>query len=282
MIAFDCTYSDFGGRVASCLWRPLALRRPRKDQRHDHHAGSRLPSRARSAATRSTSNPSRRATRIRTSSKPKPSFLLKLQKADLLVVVGLQLEIGWLPPLITQSRNAKIQVGAAGYLDVSQYCQILEIPTGAGDARHGRRASAGQPALLAGSGERPAHRQGVRRQVQPRCAAANGAYFAAALRRFRQASRRRREALGRQDGALQGPQGDHLSPLLAELLRTLRPEVVDYVEPKPGIPPSPSHTLELINTMKRDNVKLILVEPYFDLRNAERHRPGHGRQGGWC
>jgi ABC-type Zn uptake system ZnuABC Zn-binding protein ZnuA len=43
-------------------------------------------------------------------------------------------------------------------------------------------------------------------------------------------------------------------------------DVADYVEPKPGIPPSPSHTLELINTMKRDNIKLILVEPYFDLR----------------
>src|SRR6266545_807515 len=56
---------------------------------------------------------------------PKPSFLLKLQKADLLAVVGLQLEIGWLPPLITQSRNAKIQVGAPGYLDVSTYSKIL-------------------------------------------------------------------------------------------------------------------------------------------------------------
>src|SRR5579871_1609352 len=61
---------------------------------------------------------------------PKPSFLLKLQKADLLVVVGLQLEIGWLPPLQTQSRNSKIQVGANGYLDASQFCKILEIPTG--------------------------------------------------------------------------------------------------------------------------------------------------------
>src|SRR5437764_4310960 len=60
---------------------------------------------------------------------PKPSFLLKLQKADLLVVVGLQLEIGWLPPLITQSGNSKIQVGNPGYLDMSQFCEILEIPT---------------------------------------------------------------------------------------------------------------------------------------------------------
>src|SRR5436853_5553886 len=61
---------------------------------------------------------------------PKPSFLLKLTKADLLIVVGLQLEIGWLPPLQTQSRNAKIQVGGTGYLDMSQFCEIKEIPTG--------------------------------------------------------------------------------------------------------------------------------------------------------
>ena len=60
----------------------------------------------------------------------KPSFLLKLRKADLLIVVGLQLEIGWLPPLIAQSGNSRIQVGAPGYLDASQFAEILEIPTG--------------------------------------------------------------------------------------------------------------------------------------------------------
>src|SRR6202022_3711213 len=60
----------------------------------------------------------------------KPSFLLKLRQADLLIVVGLQLEIGWLPPLITQSGNARVQVGANGYLDASQFAEILDIPTG--------------------------------------------------------------------------------------------------------------------------------------------------------
>src|SRR6202166_1026285 len=58
----------------------------------------------------------------------KPSFILKLQKADLLIVVGRELEIGWLPPLIQQSRNGKIQPGAEGYLDASLTAQILEIP----------------------------------------------------------------------------------------------------------------------------------------------------------
>src|ERR1700747_2593247 len=60
----------------------------------------------------------------------KPSFLLKLRQADLLIVVGLQLEIGWLPHLINQSGNARIQVGAPGYLDASQFAEILDIPTG--------------------------------------------------------------------------------------------------------------------------------------------------------
>src|SRR5215813_9213533 len=59
----------------------------------------------------------------------KPSFLLNLRRADLLILVGLQLEIGWLPPLINQSGNPKIQVGAPGHLEASQFAEILEIPT---------------------------------------------------------------------------------------------------------------------------------------------------------
>ena len=60
----------------------------------------------------------------------KPSFILKLQKADILILVGRDLEIGWLPPLIQQSRNSKVQVGADGYLDASLQARILELPQG--------------------------------------------------------------------------------------------------------------------------------------------------------
>src|SRR5512136_3363576 len=60
----------------------------------------------------------------------KPSFILKLAKADLLVAVGRELEIGWLPPLVDQSRNGKIRPGAEGYLDASLTARILDIPTG--------------------------------------------------------------------------------------------------------------------------------------------------------
>src|SRR5690349_24196907 len=61
---------------------------------------------------------------------PKPSFILAVSRADLLIVVGRELEVGWLTPLLTSSRNAKVQPGSRGYLDASMNVKILEIPTG--------------------------------------------------------------------------------------------------------------------------------------------------------
>src|SRR6187399_3322023 len=60
----------------------------------------------------------------------KPSFILRMQKADLLIVVGRELEIGWLPPLVQQSRNARIQPGGPAYLDASLHARILDVPQG--------------------------------------------------------------------------------------------------------------------------------------------------------
>jgi len=61
---------------------------------------------------------------------PKPSFILAVSRADVLIAVGRELEIGWLPPLLTSGRNAKIQPGGPGYLDASMNVRILELPTG--------------------------------------------------------------------------------------------------------------------------------------------------------
>src|SRR5438445_1583261 len=76
---------------------------------------------------------------------PKPSFLLKLRNADLLISVGLDLEIGWLPPLITQSGNGRIQPGGQGYLDASQFAEILEQPQGKVDRSMGDVHPLGNP-----------------------------------------------------------------------------------------------------------------------------------------
>jgi zinc/manganese transport system substrate-binding protein len=196
---------------------------------------------------------------------PKPSFLLKLQKADLLVVVGLQLEIGWLPPLITQSGNSKIQTSNAGYLDMSQFCEILEIPTQQVTRAMGDVHPLGNPHywLNPENGRRMAKAYQTKlSEMRP----ADAAYFA---QRYADFDKRLTEAEKRWDAQMAPYRGRkvvtyHRSwPNFCERFGL---NVIDYVEPKPGIPPTPSHTLEVINTMKRDNIKLIMVEPYFDLR----------------
>jgi len=195
----------------------------------------------------------------------KPSFILKLSRADLLIVVGLQLEIGWVQPLITQSRNARIQVGTRGYLDVSQYAEILDIPTGTITRAMGDVHPLGNPHywLDPANGRRIA--EAIRdklSQLQPQ----DKDYF---QQRYDDFSRRLDEAEQEWDRKMAPYRGRkvvtyHRSwPNFAQRFGL---DVVGYVEPKPGIPPSPSHTLELINYMKRENIKLILVEPYFDLK----------------
>ena len=125
----------------------------------------------------------------------KPSFILKLAKADLLVVVGRELEIGWLPPLIQQSRNARIQAGADGYLDASLTAKILEIPTGQITRAMGDVHPLGNPHywLDPGNGRRIA--KAIADKLS-RMAPADAAYFAVALRRLRPAPRPRPRSAG--------------------------------------------------------------------------------------
>ena len=197
---------------------------------------------------------------------PKPSFILKLHAADLLVVVGRELEIGWLPPLVQQSRNAKIQPGAPGVPRCVPYREDSRHSDGADHPRDGRRAPARQPALLARPGQRPPNRQGDPGQTHRSSRQADGAYFAG---RYADFDTRLAEAEKRWDAALAPYKGAkivtyHRSwPNFAERFGL---DVVGYVEPKPGIPPSPGHTLDLMNEMKRQNIKVIAVEPYFDLK----------------
>jgi len=196
---------------------------------------------------------------------PKPSFLLKLQKADLLAVVGLQLEIGWLPPLITQSGNSKIQVGAKGYFDVSNACEILEIPTATVTRADGDVHPLGNPHfwLDPENGRRIARAfKDKLSEMQP----ADAAFFDHNLKDFEQ---RLTDAEKRWDAQMAPYKGHKVVTYhrsLPNFAKRFGLDVVDYVEPKPGIPPTPSHTLEVINKMKQENIKLILVEPYFDMR----------------
>jgi len=195
----------------------------------------------------------------------KPSFILKLAKADLLVVVGRELEIGWLPPLIQQSRNAKVQVGAEGYLDASLTARILEIPTGQITRAMGDVHPLGNPHywLDPDNGRRIA--KAIADKLS-RMAPADASYFAS---RYADFDKRLAEAEKRWDAMMAPYKGlkvvtYHRS--WPNFVDRFGLDVIGYVEPRPGIPPSPGHTIDLIAEMKRQNVKILLVEPYFDLK----------------
>lgn len=195
----------------------------------------------------------------------KPSFLLLIKNADLLAVVGLELEIGWLPPLIEQSRNAKIHPGTDGYLDLSSGVEIVDKPTSAVDRSMGDIHAMGNPHYWV----EPGNAVRIAIEFRDRFAKlrpADEAYFTARLNDFKV---RANDANKRWTAALAPFKGAKIVTYhrsWQNFVKRYQLEVVDYVEPKPGVPPSPSHLFELVQTMKNNGVKVLLVEPYFDLK----------------
>ena len=195
----------------------------------------------------------------------KPSFILKLQKADLLILVGRELEIGWLPPLITQSRNSKIQVGGPGYLDASQHVKVLEIPQGQITRAMGDVHPLGNPHYWLD----PENGKIIARDIADAFSRLRPNDKAGFDQRLKEFTDKVTQGEARWTAAMAPFKGAkvvtyHRSfPNFADRFGL---EIIGYVEPRPGIPPTPQHTLDVISEMKRLNVKLVLVEPYFDLK----------------
>jgi len=193
----------------------------------------------------------------------KPSFILKLQKADILIVVGRELEIGWLPPLIQQSRNAKVQVGGEGYLDASLHATILEIPAGQVTRAMGDVHPQGNPHYWLD----PENGKKIAKDIadklserRPNDRAAFEKGLAAFTARVDEGEKRWLAAMA----PYKGTKVVTYHRSFPNFAARFGLDIIGYVEPKPGIPPSPQHTLDLIAEMKRQNVKLVLIEPYFD------------------
>jgi zinc/manganese transport system substrate-binding protein len=198
----------------------------------------------------------------------KPSFILKLHGADLLIAVGRELEIGWLPALVNQARNPRIQPNGDRYLDASLTANILEIPSGQITRAMGDVHPSGNPHYWLG----PDNGRRIALAIQKKLteiSPADAAYFA---QRYADFDRRLADAEKRWQAAMAPYKGTkvvtyHRSwPNFTEAFGL---NVIGYVEPKPGIPPSPSHTLELIQEMKRQQVKVIMIEPYFDRKTPD-------------
>jgi ABC-type Zn uptake system ZnuABC Zn-binding protein ZnuA len=198
----------------------------------------------------------------------KPSFILKLSKADLLIVAGLELEIGYLPPLIDQSRNAKIHPGGRGYLDVSVGCDILERPTGQVTRAMGDVHPYGNPHYWTD----PDNGRIIARSIAAKLSALDPANRAAYEKNLAAFETR----LAEKDKEWLAKMAPYANAKVITFHRSwpnfakhFKLDVVGEIEPKPGIPPSPTHTLEIINLITSDKIKAIMVEPYFDLKTPK-------------
>ncbi len=197
----------------------------------------------------------------------KPSFIVKLNHADVLIEGGAELEIGWLPALLDQARNAKLAPGAPGHVACAQGIPLLEVPSTL-DRSRGDIHAAGNPHYLVD----PVNAKVVAQHITEAFCAQDeksSAVYRANLKKF----------------------ADAIDAKLIEWERTLAPfkgqqlaayhnswlyfgnrfgfKINLFLEPKPGIPPTPTHLAEVITKMRQDKVRAIIVDPYLNRRTAE-------------
>jgi zinc/manganese transport system substrate-binding protein len=199
---------------------------------------------------------------------PKPSFILEVSRADLLIAVGRELEIGWLPALVTSSRNAKVQPGGPGYLDASGNVKILEIPTGQITRAMGDVHPQGNPHYWLD----PSNGRMMARAIRDKMTELAPADKAAFDQHYAQFDAKLAAAEKRWDAQMAPYRGAKLVTYhrsWPNFMERWGLNVIGYVEPKPGIPAPPAHIIQLIDEMQRQDVKLIVVEPYFSLKTPQ-------------
>ena len=197
----------------------------------------------------------------------KPSFIVKLNRADALIEGGAELELGWLPPLVEGARNPKLAPGAAGRIAASEGIEMLEVPATL-DRSGGDLHAAGNPHFLID----PAN---ARLAAAHLCAAFckldqdGSATYRAALAEFTQ---RLDERLVSWQAQLAPFRGHHVVAyhnLWPYFARRFGLAFDLFLEPKPGIPPTPAHLAEVIGRMKSDHVRVIVVEPFQNRKTAQ-------------
>ncbi|HJZ84512.1 MAG TPA: metal ABC transporter substrate-binding protein [Polyangia bacterium] len=200
----------------------------------------------------------------------KPSLVVTLNRADALVYVGLELEVGWLPPLVQQSRNPKIQQGQPGNIDCSSAIKVEDVPNVPADKLRalGDIHPLGNPhywippqnalAIAGLLGQRFA-------QLDP--AGADG-YRGRAADFAKRLQAKQTDWL-KQAAPLRGVRVVSYHKSWSYVARWLGLEEVGYIEPKPGVPPSTQHTAMLIELMRKDGVRSVLEESFYPRNLAQ-------------
>ncbi|MES2202166.1 MAG: metal ABC transporter substrate-binding protein [candidate division FCPU426 bacterium] len=199
---------------------------------------------------------------------PKPSYMIKASKADLVLSIGLELEIGWLPPVLRGGRNPKVMPGAPGYCEAQSFIQPLELGGGASRAQ-GDVHPGGNPHFMLD----PVRDSQIALGLAEKLAELDPAH-AADYRSRAQAFKKRMEektaAWQKRIKASGTKEAFTYHKTLVYFFDRFGLENAGNLEPKPGIPPTASHLLELMRVAKDRKVRLTLVEHYFDLGAAKK------------
>jgi ABC-type Zn uptake system ZnuABC Zn-binding protein ZnuA len=198
---------------------------------------------------------------------PKPSYIIGLSNADMFVTVGLDLEIGWSPQLLSSSRNTKIQKGAPGYVDASAGIGLLQVPSSANRAE-GDIHIYGNPHYWLD----PLNGKVIARNIAnglERVDPSNKSTYEANLQAFYKKIDDKMREWQSKMAAFKGTKiiAYHNEWVYFETRFGLN--IVDFMEPKPGIPPSPSQLVKVIKEIKANNIKVIISSPYFTTSSSD-------------
>jgi len=193
----------------------------------------------------------------------KPNLLVPLSKADLLVYAGLDLEIGWLPPLVVGSRNARIQAGAKGNLDASTAIDVLDVPAGKVDRAQGDIHPRGNPHYWLP----PVNALKVAKEIAARLKEldpGHGADYDGNLQKLGALLKAKSADWSRKAAVLRGLKVVPYHKSWTYVSDWLGLREIGYVELKPGIQPDPKHLAELILRMKAESVRVLIIESFYN------------------
>lgn len=194
----------------------------------------------------------------------KPSYMVELNRADLVLAIGLELEIGYLPSLLTGSRNPKVMPGQPGFLDLSTAITPLDVKPGA-DRSQGDVHPSGNPHYWLD----PENGRRMAKAIAERLASLDPEgreTYTANLAAFEKQLDEKKAAWAAALAPLAGKPIVTFHASWTYFAKAYDLRVVEYVEPKPGIPPSANHTVAVIQRMQADGAKLIVVESFYDDR----------------
>lgn len=198
----------------------------------------------------------------------RPSFIVKMSKADLLIEGGADLESGWLKPLTDGARNAKINPGGAGRIVCSEGLKLLEVPVTL-DRSKGDIHALGNPHYLMD----PANAKLVAEKIGAGLAKADpksALFYQERVKAFSEELESRMETWKNLLLAAHGKRVVAYHNTWPYFSAAFGVKIDLFLEPKPGIPPTPSHLAQTIAQMKTEKVAAIIVEPYQNRRTAEK------------